>query len=285
MRGLVTVFNHQKKKGDTLHIPNFTRSLANSKAAETAITFNTATHGVTNISLDQHFHYATLMEDIVDIQAMSPLLRQAYSDDAGYAIGRQVDYDMHVLGTGLQGGTLDASPGTPDANTLTYGTGAVIGSDGATAWSPASAGNGTALADAGVRRAMRDLDDQNYPLSQRSWIVPPVTRESLLGIPRFTEQAFQGDGAPIKSGFLGKLYGDEVFVSTECGTTTNTSGTTSYRAVLYIHKSALSLAEQLAPRAQTQYDAEFLGTIFVVDMIYGTAELRNDGGRALIVPA
>jgi hypothetical protein len=285
MRGLVTVFNHQKKKGDTLHIPNFTRSLANAKAAETAITFNTATHGVTNIVLNQHEHYAILMEDIVDVQSMDALLRQAYMDDAGYAIGREVDFALHVLGTGLNGGTLDASPGTPDANTLLYGTGSVIGSDGETAWSPTGAGNATALADAGVRRVMRDLDDVNTPLSQRAWVVPPVTRESLLGIPRFTEQAFQGSGAPIKTGMIGKLYGDEVFVSTECGTTTNTSGSTNFRAILYIHKGAFSLAEQLAPRAQTQYDAEFLGTIFVVDTIYGVLELRNDGGVALIVPS
>lgn len=84
---------------------------------------------------------------------------------------------------------------------------------------------------------------------------------------------------------IGKLYGDEVFVSTECGTTTNTSGSTNFRAILYIHKGAFALAEQMAPRAQTQYDAEFLGTIFVVDSIYGTAELRNDGGVAIIVPS
>ena len=56
MRGLVTVFNHQKKKGDTLRIPGFTRSLAVSKAASTAITFASPTHGLTTILLDQHFH-------------------------------------------------------------------------------------------------------------------------------------------------------------------------------------------------------------------------------------
>lgn len=285
MRNLVTLFNHNKKKGDILHIPNFTRSLATAKAAETAVTFLAPTHGVTDITIDQHFHYAKMLEDIEEIQAMDALHRQAYMDDAGYAVGRQIDFTLHVNATGWQGGTLDASPGTPDANTLLYGTGSVIGGDGATAWSPTGAGNGTALADAGVRRAMRDLDDVNVPLSNRSWVVPPVTRESLLGIPRFTENAFEGTGAPIKTGQIGRLYGDPVMISTECGNTTNTSLTNPFRAVLYFHKSQLALAEQLKPRAQTQYDLEFLGTLFVVDTIYGTQELRDNAGRVLIVPA
>ena len=33
MRPRVTLFNHNKKKGDTIHVPNFTRSLASAKAA------------------------------------------------------------------------------------------------------------------------------------------------------------------------------------------------------------------------------------------------------------
>ncbi len=283
MRNLVTVYNHNKKKGDTLHIPGFTRSLAATKAAGTAVAQTAPTHGVTNLSITEHYAYAKFMEDIVDVQAMSPLLRQAYMEDGGYAVAREIDYQLHVEATSWQGGTVDSTQGTPDANTLTYGTGSVIGSDGATAWSATGAGNGAALADAGVRRAMRDLDDVDVPLSNRAWVVPPVTRESLLGIPKFTENAFQGDGSPIKTGQIGKVYGDPVMISTECGTTTNTSGSTNFRAVLYFHKSAQALAEQLRPRAQTQYNLEFLGTLFVVDVLFGSTELRNDAGRVIIV--
>jgi len=287
MRGLVTLFNHNKKKGDTLHIPNFTRSLASSKAVETEVTLVAPTHGITNITIDQHFHYAKLIEDFAEIQSLSSH-RQAYMDDAGYAIGRQVDFALHVLGTGYQGATLDATPGTPDANTLLYtggSPGAVIGSDGNTSWSNLDGGNGAALADAGVRRSMRRLDDVNVPLTGRAWVVPPVTREALLGIPRYTEQAFVGDGSAIRTGQIGNLYGSPVMVSTDCGTTQDLSAGSTYRAVLYFHKSAVALAEQLRPRAQTQYILQHLGNLFVVDTIYGTAELRNDAGVTLIVPA
>ena len=212
-------------------------------------------------------------------------LRQSYNDDAGYAVARQVDFDLHVLGTGLQGGTVDATPGTPDANTLTYGTGAVIGSDGSTAWSASSAGNGANLTDAGIRKIFRNMDDDNLPLSDRSIVVPPCQKEVLLGIPRFTEQAFQGSGAPISTGQIGNIYGTPVFVSTNCGNTTNTSTTTPYRACLFFHKSAFGLAEQMMPRAQTQYKQEYLADLFTVDTIYGVAELRDNGGYAVIVPA
>src|SRR3990167_7067048 len=138
MRGRVTLFSHNKKKGDTLHVPNFTRSLATAKAAGSQVTLVAPTHGVTDISLNKHFEYSTLIEDIVAVQAMDTL-RQAHTDDAGYSLARQADFDLHVLGTGFQGSTLDATPGTPDANTLLYGTGAVIGSDGSTAWAASRA--------------------------------------------------------------------------------------------------------------------------------------------------
>ena len=287
MRSRVQLFPHNKKKGDTIHVPSFTRSLAVAKAAGSQVTLAAPTHGVVNISLDKHFEKSVLLEDIVAIQGMDSL-RQAFTDDAGYSLARQVDFDLHVLGTGFQGGTLDASPGTPDANTLTYGTGAVIGSDGSTAWSASGAGNGSHLTDAGIRRILRNMDDDNLPMSDRTIVVPPVEKEVLLGIPRFTEQAFTGESAngnSIRSGKIGDIYGVPVFVSTNCGNTTNTSTTTAYRACLFFHKSAIALAEQMSVRAQTQYKQEYLADLFTSDMIYGVAELRNDGGYAVIVPA
>jgi hypothetical protein len=284
MRSRVTLYPHNKKKGDTIHVPNFTRSLAVAKAAGTQVTLSAPTHDVTNISINKHFEYSKLLEDIVAFQATDSL-RQSYTDDAGYALARQVDFDLHVLGTGFQGGTVDASPGTPDANTLTYGTGAVIGSDGATAWSASGAGNGAHLTDAGIRRILRNMDDDNLPMSDRTIVVPPVEKEILLGIPRFTEQAFVGDGNAIKNGQIGQIYGVPVFVSTNCGNTTNTSTTTAYRACLFFHKSAMALAEQVSVRTQSQYKQEYLADLFTADTIYGVAELRDNGGYAVLVPA
>ncbi len=286
MRGRVTLFMHNKKKGDTIHVPNFTRSLATAKAANTQVVLAAPTHGVTNISIDQHFQYSKLLEDIVAVQAMDTL-RQAYTEDAGYSLARQVDYALHTLGTALNGGTLDASPGTPDANTLLYDAG-LIGSDGNTAWDPSGDGNGTHLTDAGIRKVFRKMDDDDLPLMERTVILPPVEKEILLGIGRVTEHAFIGEAGnanSIRSGEIGKLYGVPVFVSTNCGTTPSTTGTESFRACLFFHKSAFALAEQVAVRSQTQYKQEYLGSLYTADTIYGVAELRDEGGYAVIVPA
>lgn len=284
MRSRVTLFNHNKKKGDVIHVPNFTRSLAVAKAAGSQVTLAAPTHSVTNISIDKHFEKSVLLEDIVDVQALDSL-RQQFTMDAGYSLARQTDFDLHVLGTGFQGGTLDTSPGTPDANTLTYGTGSVIGSDGSTAWSASGAGNGANLTDAGIRRILRNMDDDNMPMSDRSIVIPPCQKEVLLGIPRFTEQAFQGSGAPINTGLIGQVYGTPIYVSTQCGNTTNTSTTTAFRACLFFHKSAIALAEQMSIRSQTQYKQEYLAWLYTSDTIYGVAELRDNGGYAVIVPA
>ena len=284
MRSRVTLFNHNKKKGDTIHVPNFTRSLAVAKAAGSQVTLAAPTHGVTSISINKHFEKSVLLEDIVDVQALDSL-RQQFTMDAGYSLARQTDFDLHVVGTAFQGGTLDASPGTPDANTLTYGTGSVIGSDGSTAWSATGAGNGANLTDAGIRRILRNMDDDDMPMSDRTIVVPPCQKEVLLGIPRFTEQAFVGDGNAIKTGNFGQIYGVPVFVSTMCGNTTNTSTTTAYRACLFFHKSAIALAEQMSIRSQTQYKQEYLAWLHTSDTIYGVAELRDNGGYAVIVPA
>jgi len=47
MRNRVTLMNHNKKKGDTIHVPRFTRALAVAKAAGTQVTLSAATDGVT----------------------------------------------------------------------------------------------------------------------------------------------------------------------------------------------------------------------------------------------
>ena len=287
LRSRVKLFNHKKKKGDTIIVPKFTRAEASPKVAGSQVTLTAATEGSVVVQLNKHYEYSKLLEDIVAIQALDSL-RQMYTDDAGYALAVQVDFHLHVLGTELNGGTLDTTPGTPSNPTLTYGSAALIGGDGNTAWDPAAnsnTGNGSNLTDAGIRRILRKLDDRNVPVSDRSIILPPSQKEVLLGINRFTEQAFQGSGAPIRTGEVGNIYGVPVFVSTLCGMTKAANNTTEYRACLFIHRDALVLAEQTDIRTQTSYKQEYLGDLFTADAVYGVATLHNDAGFAVIVPA
>jgi hypothetical protein len=121
-------------------------------------------------------------------------------------------------------------------------------------------------------------------MDNRFLIVPPSARNSLMGIARFTEQAFVGEVGgqnTIRNGQIGDIYGVKVFVTTNADTaTTNTS-----RIALMAHKDAFVLAEQMGVRTQTQYKQEYLGTLFTSDMLYGVSELRDGSAIALAVPA
>ena len=79
---LVTRINHNGKKGDTIHIPTPVRGSANAKAANTQVTLQGDTHSVTNLSINKHYEYSVVIEDIVEVQALQSL-RRFYTDDAG----------------------------------------------------------------------------------------------------------------------------------------------------------------------------------------------------------
>jgi HK97 family phage major capsid protein len=88
------------KKGDTLHIPKPTRGDASAKSAETQVTLIAATESEVQVTVDQHYEYSRLIEDITDVQALASM-RQFYTSDAGYALAKQVDTDLFALGKSL----------------------------------------------------------------------------------------------------------------------------------------------------------------------------------------
>ena len=269
---LIKKMSFKGKKGDTVHIPVPTRGSASVKSASTQVTLIAATESEVTVSIDKHYEYSRLIEDIVEAQALSSL-RQFYTDDAGYALAKQVDTNIIQLGRIAQGGAATA------AYTKGY-----IGGDGSTLY-VAGSNNASALTDAGIRRAIQRLDDSDVPMDGRYFIIPPSSRNTLMGLARYTEQAFVGEvgsNNTIRNGEIGNLYGMPVFVSSNADTT---SGSTAARACLMGHKDGLVLVEQMGVRSQTQYKQEYLGTLFTADTLYGVAELRDYSTVALIVPA
>lgn len=268
------------QKGDTVHIPKPSRGSVNAKAAGTGVTINVETSGVFDLTIDQHFEYSRLIEDIAKIQALDSM-RAFYTDDAGYAHALSLDTALH--NEGAKFAAPDATPTTAGSN---YSK-AVIGGDGITTWVQTGSGNGSALTDAGIRRAIQELDDNNVPARMRALVVPPVEKRRLLGLSRFTEQAFVGEtgsGNSIRNGLIGDIYGIPVYVSTNVPTV-DSSDCTSYRPCLLFQREAIVLAEQLAPRTQSQYKLEFLADLFTADTIYGKGTPRPEAGVALMVPA
>ena len=266
--------NFTGKKGDTIHIPSPTRGSASLKAASTQVTLIAATEADVPVLIDKHYEYSRLIEDITEVQALASL-RRFYTEDAGYALAKQVDSSLIQLGRGFNGG---------NAANSAYA-GAYSGADGTTAYNAGANTGLGALTDAAIRRTIQRLDDNDVPMDGRFFVIPPSARNTLMGLARYTEQAFvgeQGNGNTIRNGEIGNLYGIPVFVSSNADTT---SGTTACRVALLGHRDAAVLVEQVGVRSQTQYKQEYLGTLYTADTLYGVAELRDTSCFALAVPS
>lgn len=269
LANLITRFNMTGKKGSVINVPNFSRGTASAKTQGSQVTLIAPTDTNTTITINKWYEYSRLIEDIVGIQALDSL-RMAYTDDAGYALGKQVDTDLIQLGRSANGG-----PGT-----AAYTASAFIGGDGTTAYT-SGAPNQTALTDPAIRRTVQRFDDADYPMDGRFFLIPPTSRNTLMGISRFTEQAFVGEGGSantIRSGMIGNIYGIPVYVSTNCDTATGGA-----RIALMAHKGWIGLAMQQEVRSQTQYKQEYLSDLFTADCLYGVAELRDNGAIPLAV--
>ena len=272
MANLVTRFDHNGKRGDSLQIPKFTRSSASAKSAGSEVTLVAPTHSSVTLTINKHFEHSVLLEDIVAVQALDTL-RQHYTEDAGYSLAKQIDTDVIQLGRSVQGGN----------GTAAYDK-AKIGGDGSTDY-VAGSNNENAVTDAGIRKIIQTLDDADVPTDQRFLVVPAAMRNTLMGLSRFTEQAFTGEAGnanTIRNGEIGNLYGVTVYTSSNCDTT---SGSANARVAILGHPSAFGLAMQQNVRTQTQYKQEYLADLFTADVLYGVVELRDDAAVAIAVPA
>lgn len=305
---LVSKINHNGRKGDTIYLPSITdrkTAVPSVKAEDTAVTLVPAAANEITVNLNKHYEYSFLYEDITSLQSLDSL-RRHYTDHAGYALARQVDRDVFVAFENMQGGT-------------NFGA-SVIGSDGSSTWdgtANTNTGNAAALTDAGIRKILQTLDDEDNPMSDRSLVIPPVERNNLMGLARFTEQAFVGEAGSnntIRNGMLGQIYGVGVYITTnvpfvQCddadgedvftwtstvvtgtgtditGTAYNIGGTAAVvgRVALMFHRDAVVHAEQQAIRTQTQYKQEYLGDLFTADCVYGVAEKRDYAAVPIIV--
>jgi N4-gp56 family major capsid protein len=253
VKPLVRAMSMVGKKGDTINIPKPTRGDASSKAAETEVTLIAATEGNLAIVVDQHYEYSRLIEDITDVQALTSM-RQFYTSDAGYALATRVDTDLIAEGDNF-------------TSQLQF----VDGAGTATA-----AGNAdSAFTDQGFREAIQVLDDNNVPMDNRVWVIPPAMKKELLGVTNYVSTDFV-TGKPIESGKIGSLYGVDIYVSTNIPTEN-----TDEKGSLLMHKDAIVFAEQLGVRVQTQYKQEWLADLMTADTLYGVETYRPEAGVRL----
>lgn len=146
----------------------------------------------------------------------------------------------------------------------------------------------TVLADSEVRQSIEKLESLKYNLNECAFFIAPyVYWNQLHAITKYYQQYSYGPStAPgavatgnfgmggYQKNFKGYLYGVPVY------TTTNiVSGLQTYRNLL-LHKRAFGFAVQTKGgnrvRVQIENAVRNLGTLAVVDMVYGVAVLREE---------
>src|SRR6056300_14812 len=284
MAPLVKKLSMSGKKGDRIHVPKPTRGDANAKAADTAVTIIANTESELTIDVDRHFEYSRLIEDIVEVQALSSL-RQFYTEDAGYALAVKVDTDLINAGTGFGDGTRTASP--TDASSWVNSNAYYVNStSGLATFAADTVATGDNFTDLALREAIKLMDDADVPMDSRVLVIPPAARKSIMGIDRYVSSDFVG-GRGVESGLIGNLYGVDVYVSSNAPTletaAQNAGGSIDVRGCMFFHKDAIVLAEQMAVRSQTQYKQEYLSTLYTADTLYGVETYRPEAGFIIAI--
>ena len=275
LANLVKKISMTGKKGDTLHIPKPVRGDAHAKAENTAVTVQNATESEVQVTIDKHFEYSRLIEDITETQALASL-RQFYTGDAGYALAKQVDSSLFELGKSF---------GDNGGDYVGTGSWYIDASTGLTAYAADTVAAADVFTDAGFRDLIQKMDDADVPMDNRCLVVPPSVRNEIMGLTRYSSSDFV-DGRVVNNGQIGNIYGIDIFVSSNCpvveAAADNSAGGDVKQAMLF-HKDAMVLAEQMGVRSQTQYKQDFLATLYTADTLYGTAVLRSDAAFNLMV--
>lgn len=217
--------------GDTINVPFAAGVNARSKAASTAITYDSPEGAPVTIAIDKHYYVGVLIEDIAKIQSNYDL-KAAFQQRMAEALARQLDTDLM---------SLYASAGT-------------------------TVSGGAAVDDADVLAVLSAFDSANVPASQRRGIIGHNTKTDLLGVNKYTTYDQTGKTGEAVNGatdWNGRIYGIDFYHSGNV----QANGGNGHN--LFFHKSAITLAQQLKPKFEMEYSVDFLGTKTVLHTIYG----------------
>lgn len=272
------------KKGDVIHIPKPSRGSANAKAEATAVTIQANLESELTVTIDRHFEYSRLIEDIVNVQALSSL-RKFYTDDAGYALALQVDDDLINTATGFGDGTKTLAPtdGAAWENSNSYYSNAATG---ITIYTDDTVASGDNFTDLAFRDLINLMDDADVPMDNRVLIIPPCARKTMMGLERYVSSDFRNERT-VGTGYIGEIYGVDIYVSSNAPVletaAQNAAAALAVRGCLFFHQDAIVYAEQMGVRTQTQYKQEYLADLFTADTLYGTQVYRPEAGFILAI--
>jgi len=238
-----------KERGQVIHIPKVSNLSARAKAANTDVTFETITESEATITINNHYYAAFAVEDIVKVQSNYDLMAE-YTSKSGYAVAQKIDTDLLA-----QYSNFTNSVGT----------------------------YGTDITDSTIVSAIQYLNQANAPMEDRAFVIAPSQLAAIMKIDKFTSASYLGrfnESSPVTKGpnsryLWGEIYGIPVYYTTQVPVTVASPNQTNN---ILIHKEALALALQQAPRTQAQYYNTALAWKVTVDAIYGLTTYRADFG-------
>ena len=260
---LIKNIDFEGQKGDILHIPLSTAMTVNDKSANAQVTLSANTETEFTLTINKHKHVAWLVEDLVETQSKYDL-RNEYTKGAGYELAKQIDTDLISLQSSL-------------SQSIT---------------------GGALVTDANIQKAIELMDLGDVPGTDRNFVFRPTQKSTFFNLDKFYRADMRGasgsvlasgvgSGGDLRGGMgisdnkdskFGEIYGCGVYFSR------NILLSTTYKN-LALQKEAWALAKQKSPRFQAQYKEEYLGWLFVVDVVYGFAEFRDGCGIVITTTA
>lgn len=226
--------------GQIVHIPKISNLVATAKAANTQVTLQSPTETKIDLTINKHYESSFLIEDYLEAEA-AYRIQEEYKEKAAYALAKQMDTDLLALNTNV---------------TQSVGT------------------TGVPIADKDYLRAIQYLDDADAPAQDRAFIMKPSCKATLLAIDKYVNQDFTGMGdVPVKTGLFGQRYGILFYVSTNIPN--DSSGNPSN---ILMQKELYAAALQKNITLKTQYKAEYLGQLYVTQILYGIITYRATFG-------
>jgi hypothetical protein len=222
--------------GQIIHIPKISNLSANVKSANTQVTLQSPTETKLDLTVNKHYEASFLIEDYLEAEA-AYRIQEEYKEKAAYALAKQVDTDILALNTGI---------------TQSVGV------------------SGVPPTDLNFLQAIQLLDSADAPAQDRAFIMKPSLKATLLAIDKYVNQDFTGMGdVPVKTGLFGQRYGVLFYVSTNIPVDANGNPINQL-----IQKEAYCAALQKNITVKTDYILEYLGQLYVSQVLYGVLGYR-----------
>lgn len=233
-----------KNGGDIANIPQMAAlSAAGAVGADGAITPVGPTETPLSLTMDTWIYKAVSIEDIVKVQSIYDLTKE-YSKEIGYSLRKALELSCLGLYSGLS-----QSVGTA----------------------------GVPVSDPVLLNAIQLLDEADAPEEDRTIIMRPASKATLLGLDKFVDASkLASKTSPIMSGQFGEIYGIPIFFS---NLVVSSSGIRN----LVFHKDAFMAAVQKdVSMYEDKPDRNYISHTVVGHMLYGVAEKRDNHAVCLL---